>query len=136
MNFTTPKTRVNLPAAKLFEMTGNCRNIAHYISEQAKDISATDDTCSFTVENTAKVCLRILEKTPFTTVRFSAENDKNIPFFLTLNYTIISENETDVGVDLDIDIPIFLKPIIQKPLERFVNELSEKIKINAEKNAL
>ena len=136
MNFTTPKTRVNLPAAKLFEMTGNCRNIAHYMSEQAKDISATEDTCTFTIENIAKVCLKILEKKPFTNVRFSAENDKNIPLFLTLNYSIISENETDVEVDLDIDIPIFLKPVLQKPLQRFIETLSEKIKNAAENISL
>ena len=132
MNFTTPQTRVNVSASKLFEMTGNCQNIVHYISDQAKDISATEDTCTFTIENIAEVCLRILEKTPFTTVRFVAENDKNIPLFLTLNYTIISENETDVEVDLDIDIPIFLRPVLQKPLQRFIETLSEKIKNVAE----
>ena len=132
MNITTSKTRINLPAFKLFEMTSNCQSIAHHISNQAKDIIATEDTCTFTIENIAKVCLKILDKTPFATVRFSAENDKNIPFFLTLHYTTISDNETDVEIDLDIDIPIFLKPVLQKPLQRFVETLSEKIKNAAE----
>jgi len=136
MQIAAPKTRVNLPASKLFEMTGSCRNIAHYIADQAKDISATEDTCSFTVENIAKVTLKILDKIPCTHVRFMAENDKNIPLFLSLNYTPVADSETEIKILLDIDIPIFLKPIIQKPLERFVNELSEKIKINAEKNRL
>jgi hypothetical protein len=77
-----------------------------------------------------------LDKTPFKIVRFVAENDKNIPLFLTLNYMPVADNETDMEILLDIDFPIFLKPIIQKPLERFVNELSEKIQMNAEKNEL
>ena len=132
MNFTTPQTRVNASASKLFEMTGNCQSIAHYISDQVIDISATEDACTFTIENVAKVCLKILEKTPSTTVRFAAENDKNITLFLTLNYTKISENETDVEVDLDVDIPIFFKPVLQNPLQRFIETLSDKIKNAAE----
>jgi hypothetical protein len=98
-----------------------------------KEISAMDDTCSFTIENIAQVTLKILEKTPFTNIRYVLENDKNIPLFLTLNYTVVSENETDVVADLDIDLPIFLKPVLQKPLQRFMDTLSEKIKNNAEK---
>jgi hypothetical protein len=133
MNFTSPKTRVNLPAKKLFEWSGNFQNFAHYLSDHAKDISATEDTCSFTIENITKITLKILEKTPFKSIRFAADNDKNITLILTLNYTTVSETETDVEVTMDIDIPIFLKPILQQPLQRFVDTLSEKIKISTER---
>jgi hypothetical protein len=136
MKIPSPKTRINQPASKLFELAGNLQNFTRYMSDQVKDINATEDSCSFTIENIAKITLKILDKTPFTQIRFVAENDKNIPLFLTLNYTAVSENETDVIADLDIDIPIFLKPMVQKPLERFVETLSEKIKTEAEKNNL
>jgi hypothetical protein len=132
MNILSPKTRVNLPAEKLFEMSSDGRNFARYFSNQVKDIEATEDSCTFTVENIAKITLKILEKTPYTCIRFTAENDKNIPFFLTLNYSKVSENETDVEVGMDIDLPNFLKPVLQKPLQRFIDTLSEKIKNNAE----
>jgi hypothetical protein len=133
MKISNPNTRVNLPADKLFELSSNLQNFTRYMSDQVKDINATEDSCSFTMDNIAKITLKILEKTPFTQIRFVAENDKNIPLFLTLNYTTVSENETDVEVDLDIDLPLFLKPLVQKPLEHFVVTLSEKIKTEAEK---
>lgn len=137
MNITSPQTRIKLPIIQLFELTCNCRNFARYMSsDQVKDLSFIEDTCSFTIENMAKVTLKILEKTPFTQIRYVAENDKKIPLFLTLNYTAVTENETDVKVDMDIDVPIFLKPLIQKPLERFMETLSEKIKNNVEKKEL
>jgi len=132
MNFTSPKTRIKLPVAKLFELTSNGKNLAHCLSNQAKDISFTEDTCTFTVDNIAQVTLKILEKTPFSQIRFAAENDKNIPLFLTLNYTAVAEDETDVEADLEIEVPIFLKPVLQKPLQRFMDTLSEKIKNNVE----
>jgi len=134
MEITGTKTRVRLPAAKLFELSGNCQFFSHYLSDHVKDISATEDTCSFSVENIATITLRILDKTPFTSIRFAAENDKNIPFFLKLNFTEVSENETDVETIVDIDLPVFLKPVLQKPLQRFIDTLSEKIKIDAEKS--
>jgi hypothetical protein len=133
MKISSPQTRVNISAAKLFELAGNCQNLARYMPEEVKDFIATENTCSFTIENIAKVTLTILDKTPFTYIRYKADNDRNIPLFLDLKLNAVSENETDVDVELDIDIPFFLKPIIQKPLQRFVEELSKKIKIDAEK---
>jgi hypothetical protein len=133
MQIASPQTRVNLPATKLFELASNCQNFARFLSEQAKDITATEDTCSFTIENIAKITLKILDKTPFSSIRFVAENDKNIPLFIQLDYTEISENETDVVANLDIDLPIFLKPVLQTPLQRFMDSLSEKIKTETEK---
>jgi hypothetical protein len=136
MKITSPPTLVKLPIHKLFEMTGNLNNFTHYMSDRVKDISTTEDSCSFTVENIANVTLKILEKTPFTQIRFVAENDKNIPLFLTLNYTTVSENETSVEADMDIEVPVFLKPMVQKPLERFVETLTEKMKTEIEKKYL
>jgi len=112
MTITSPKTRVNLPASKLFEWSGNCQNFAHFLGDQAKDVNATEDTCSFTVENIAKINLKLLEKTQ-NKVRFVAENDKNIPLFIDFNYTATFENETEIEAVLDIDIPIFLKPLAE-----------------------
>ena len=136
MKINNPKTRVNLPASKLFGMAGNLQNFTQYMSDQVHDITVTEDSCSFTIENLAQITLKILDKTPFTQIRYAAENDKNIPLFLTLNYTAVSENETDVEVEIDMDIPIFLKPLVQKPLERFVETLSQKIKTEVEKTLL
>ena len=136
MKIPSPQTRINIPAAKLFELSSNCQNLARFLPEQVKEFSATEDSCSFTIENIANVILTILEKTPCTYIRYKAENDKNIPVSLELNYTAVSENETDVQVNLDVDIPFFLKPVIEKPLQRFVEELSEKIKNDTEKTGL
>jgi len=133
MEITGTKTRVKLSAAKLFKMASDCRNFSGYLSQDTKDIEATKDSCTFTVENIATVTLKILEKTPFTSIRFIAENDKNIPLFITLHYTEMSENETDVEAVLDIELPLFLKPVLQKPLQRFIDTLSEKISISAKK---
>jgi len=134
MIIVSPKTRIKQPASKLFETAGNLQNFTRYMSDQVKDIVVTEDTCTFTIESIAKITLRILEKKPFSQIRFLAENDKNIPLFLTLNYTPVSENETEVEADMDIELPIFLKPLLQKPLEHFVETLSEKIKNEAENN--
>jgi ribosome-associated toxin RatA of RatAB toxin-antitoxin module len=136
MKITSTQTRINLSAFKLFELAGNCRNFARYMPEQVKDFITTDDSCTFTLENITTVTLKILEKTPFTGICYVAENDKNIPLFLDLKCNVVSENETDVVAELDIEIPFFLKPMIEKPLQRFVEELSNKIKIDAEKTIL
>ena len=129
-------TRVNLSAEKLFELTTNCQNFPRFLSDQAKEINATEDSCTFSVENIAQITLKILEKTPFSKVRFVAENDKNIPFFLSLKFMKVSENETDVELNMEIELPLFLRPVLQRPLQRFMDTLSEKIKIEVEKSEI
>jgi hypothetical protein len=136
MKITSPITRVKLPAAKLFEMAGNCQNLSRYLPQEIKDFTATEDFCTFTIENITKVTLKILDKIPYTFLRYTAENDKSIPLFLELKINTIDENETDVEVNLDVDIPFFLKSMIEKPLQRFVTELSNRIKTDTETNAL
>lgn len=133
MKINSPITRINLSASKLYKMADNCQNLAQYLPEEVKDFTATEDSCSFTIENIAKITLKILDKTPYTYLRYSAENDKNIPLFLELKFNTVAENETDAEVNLDIDLPFFLKPMVEKPLRRFVDELSNKIKTTAEK---
>jgi len=133
MNITSPITRVNLPTEMLFELASSCRNFARFLSDEVKDITANEESCSFSVDNIAKITLKILEKIPFTTIRYAMENDKNIPLFLTMYCTKISDNETDIVIDMYIDIPLYLKPVLQKPLQRFIEAISEKIKTNAEK---
>ena len=133
MLISSPKTLVKQNITKLFELTNNCRNFSHYInSDQVKDMNVTEESCSFTIENITTVNLKILEKIPHSYIRFVAENDKNIPLFISLHFTPISETETDVEASLDIEIPIFLRPLVQKPLENFMKTISEKIKTNTE----
>jgi len=137
MLISSPKTRVKQNITKLFELTNNCRNFAHYLnSDQVKDMNVTEDSCSFTIENITTVNLKVLEKIPHSDIRFVAENDKNIPLFISLHFTPISETETDVEASLDIEIPVILKPLVQKPLENFMKTISEKIKTNTEIIAL
>jgi len=132
MKISSPQTRVNLPVDKIFKMASNCQNFVHYMTGHVKDVSATEDSCTFTIENIAKVTLKILEKTPDKSIRFVAENDKNIPFFLDLNFNVIAENETEVEAHLDMDVPLLLVPVLQKPLKHFMETLSEKLKNYAE----
>jgi len=136
MKVTAPKTRIKLAASKLYEWVSNFENFSHYLSDQVTDISTTADSCSFTIENITRVTLKIAEKIPFSKINFVADNDKNIPLFITLYFISVLENETEMEIDLDIEIPLFLKPILQKSLFRFVETLSEKIKIQAENNIL
>ena len=132
MKISSPETRVNLPVDKIFKMASNCQNFVHYMTDHVKDVSATEDSCTFTIENIAKVTLKIEEKVLDKSIRFVAENDRNIPFFLDLNFNALAENKTEVEAHLEVDIPLILRPIIQKPLKNFMETLSEKLKNYAE----
>jgi len=132
MIISSPKTIVKISDTKLFALAGNCKNFSQYIPEEVKDFCTTEDSCSFTIENISRITLTILERIPYSYICYKADNDKNIPLYIKIKLESVSENETNLEIELNLEVPVFLKPLIQKPLQRFVEELSKKIKLNTE----
>ena len=68
----------------------------------------------------------------YSLVVFRVGNDKNIPIELKIH---IEEHQGSsfAEIELEADIPFFLQGMVKSPLQKFIEILLEKIKIEAEK---
>lgn len=133
MNFSNKDQIINASAEKVFRLCSNCQNLISYMPPQVTDFKSTEDSCSFTVSNMFQVTLSITEKVEFEKIVYVASNDKNIPLSLTFFLKDIHPCQTSMSVEVEMDVPIFLRSMVKDPINNVLQMLTSKIKMEAEK---
>jgi carbon monoxide dehydrogenase subunit G len=94
--------------------------------EQIKDLEFDSDSCRFRVDPVGQVGLVIVEREPFKTIKFTAE-ESPIAFNLWIQLKQVEENDTRLKVTVKADINPMLKMMLSKPMESFVNKMADMI---------
>jgi carbon monoxide dehydrogenase subunit G len=111
---------------KIYNFVSNFNNFKQFIpADKVQDFESTEDSCHFSVPNMGKVGLRIIEKTPFNTVKVSGDGMANQQFNLWVQLKQVAENDTKVKVTIKADLNPMLKMMVSKPLQNFVDKLVE-----------
>ncbi len=133
MNATSPKTTILAPAAKVYALVANCNHFGKYIPPQINNFSSTEDQCQFTINNMITLQLIIVEKQPYSFVKFDAQNDMKKEMNMEVRIEEIDAQSANLELVLNADVPMFLRPMVKGHLQTFVDKLAEKIKEEAEK---
>lgn len=96
------------------------------VAEKFKDAQFDQDSCSFAVEGLGRVGFRIIEREPFKTIKFEAEN---IPFQINawIQLKQVAENDTRMKMTLKAEIPAMVKMMVDKKLKEGINSVAETI---------
>lgn len=135
MKVSSRKTVVQASDEKIYTLLNNFNNFGKLLPEQIQHWESTDKWCKFTIQGLLTMTLSILEKNEFSKIVYQADNDKNIQ--VTIVIDINGENEkSDILVEATVDVPVFLSAMLNKPMQNFVDLMTEKIKIEAEKEVI
>jgi hypothetical protein len=132
--YESDKISINCPAEKIFTFLSDFNNFGKLMPEQATNWKATQDTCSFSIQNMAQLAMRITEKTPFSKLVYSSESPSPFEFTLTTNLEIIADNQCTSMIVFDANINPMMNMMLQRPLQNFVNILNQKLKQTFETN--
>jgi len=94
--------------------------------DKVKDMTCDIDSCSVTVDPVGQLVLRIVERQPDHTIKFSADKSP-IDFNLWIQLKETSENDTRMKVTLKADIPFMIKAMIGSKVDGFVKQFAEMI---------
>lgn len=133
MKFSSSEQSLNSSVERVFNLCGNYKNLCTYLPPQVTNFEANEDSCTFTIQNMVKVTLSVAEKVEFERIVYVASNDKNIPISLSFFFKKIDENCSTLKIEMELEVPIFLRPMVNEPLEKFIQLMSEKIKMEVEK---
>jgi hypothetical protein len=117
---------------KVFQLVSNCSHFGNYLPPDITGFEATETYCTFNMSNVAAFRIEITEKTPSHFVHFEATNDKHIPISLEIHISPASTG-CEMKIELKADIPFFLQGMLKTPLQKFIDILSDRIQIEAEK---
>lgn len=126
-DFTSDTQQIPHGTVTVFETLSDLNNLAR-LGETLpvnglKDLSYDKDSCRFKVDTIGSIALRIIEREPHKTINLVSESSP-IPFTCWIQLVEAGDSDTRLRLTIRADIPLMLKPMVSKPLEKGVNDLA------------
>ena len=126
--FESAVKTINTNKKDIFNTLSDLRNVEkikdRIPQDKVKEIKLDQDSIAFVVDPVGNLCLRIIEREEFKTIKFTAEKSP-IDFLLWIQLVETTDNETKLKVTLKADLNPMLKMMASKPLEQFINMLAD-----------
>lgn len=113
---------------KVYEKLSELKNLENYKSkineDKVKDLRIEDDTILMKVEMLGEVGLKLIEKTPFDTLKFEGvKTPVSLNFWIQLKE--VSESDTRLKLTIKADLPMMVKAMASKPIKNFIEKLAD-----------
>lgn len=114
------QVQINKPLSEVFAFLGNANNHEKLMPESIYNWSSTEDECKFTIQNMAKLELKISERDPSGKVVIIPS--AKAPFDIKIEW-LLSETSTGCSAQMNIhaDLNPFIKMMAVGPLTKLVN---------------
>jgi hypothetical protein len=115
------KQTINKPLSEVFTFLANANNHKALMPENIYNWSSTEDECKFTIQNMAKLELKISERDA--NGKIVIVPSAAAPFDLNIVWTItaISETSCEAQMTINADLNPFIKMMAVSPLTKLVN---------------
>jgi len=118
---------VPYPASKIYEVLSNFDNFESLLpSDKIQNWQSFGDSCRFEVGGMGTFGLKIIDKEPDKTIKYTGDGTVPFNFFLWVQ---LKEDETfsKVKVTVDAELNAMMKMVAKGPLEQFVGMLADAI---------
>ncbi len=93
-------------------------------TEKIQNLKFDTDSCSFKIDMAGEVVFRIVEREPFSQIKFAVDlMPLKADFWIQLKK--FAENDTKMKLTLKAEIPSMLKMMVDKPLKDGINKIAE-----------
>ncbi|TXF74956.1 SRPBCC family protein [Chryseobacterium sp.] len=125
MNLEARKIIVNKSAAELTELLKTPENYKALMPEGLQTFETREDGFKFSLKGMPEIALKIAEVTDNKAVLKSASS--SLDFELVTHLTKLSEAQTEIQMIFEGKFNPFIKMMVEKPLQNFINSLTDKI---------
>ncbi len=113
---------------KIFAFISNFNNFENLIpKDKISDWQSTEDSCRFKVDGIGEAGLKIIEKEPFKTVKYSTDGKVPFNFYLWVQLKSVATNDTRIKLTLKADLNPMMKMMVSKHVKKFLNMLGDAI---------
>lgn len=125
MNLEGRKIIVNKSSKELSELLKNPENYKDFMPDGLNKFESRADGFKFGLQGLPEIALKLQEVTEEKAVLKSASS--SLDFALTATLKPINENQTEVQMLFEGKFNPFIKMMVEKPLQNFINTLSDKM---------
>ena len=132
MKLNGPKKRVVAQSETIYNLVSNCSHLSKYMPPEYELIASDSDSIEFEIKNITRLKIVIADRVPFSRVEFQVHNDKNFPILLVIDIDQ-QQMESEIELYIEADITFYLQPVVKSPLNKMMEEITNRIKVEAEK---
>jgi len=126
--FESEVKKIEANESEVFNMLSDLNNIERIKDripeDQIKDLQFDADSCRLSIDPVGQIGLRIVEREPFRTIKFAAEQSP-VDFNLWIQLKQADENDTRIKVTMKADLNPMIKMMVSKPIKNFVDKMAE-----------
>lgn len=119
------------PQQQIFDKVSNLSSFQERLDSMPQevknrlgDVKFTDDKIIINAPAVGQLVFAVTEKVAPEMLKLSAENSP-VPFFITLHFEPETETTTKVNSDLEVEIPMMLRPMVGGKLQEAADKFSE-----------
>lgn len=123
------KVSINKPVNEVFDFLADLNNHQQLMPENIYNWSSTKDEARFTIQNMAKLALKVTSITP--NKEIIVKPSEAAPFELELKWTLIDtgDGHTEAIYSIAADLNMMMKMVASGPLQKLVNHETAQLKI-------
>ena len=125
MNLEGRKIILNKPVAELVELLKNPQQYEQLMPDGLQKFEAIADGFKFSLKGMPEVALKVGEVNENKAILRSASS--SLDFELTTAMNAVSENQTEIQMFFEGKFNPFIKMMVEKPLQNFMDALTDKI---------
>jgi hypothetical protein len=112
----------------IYNVLSNFKNFSPYAqAAKLENWQAGDDWCSFDVQGIRDAGLKITEKEPFQTIKFTGNEKIPFQFYVWIQLKKVEAYDTRLKITLKADLNMMMKMIVGSKLQGGVDSLAEQI---------
>ena len=113
---------------KIFTFISNFNNFKDLVpQDKIKDWQSTEDTCRFKVDGIGDAGLKIVDREPSNTVKYSTDGKVPFNFYLWVQLKQVTESDTRIKLTIKADLNPMMKMMVSKHVTKFLNMLGDAI---------
>lgn len=126
--FESSVKSVSYAPETIYNLLCDFNNFSDVIQNQkVKDWESTTDTCRFKVEGVGEVGLRIIDREPFTTIKYTADGKTPFNFYLWVQIKEVAGNDSRIKLTIKADMNPMMKMVASQPIQKFLDMLADAI---------
>lgn len=128
MTIIESKVLINKPTNEVFEFLSDLNNHQQLMPENIYNWSSTKDEARFTIQNMAKLAIKISSITE--NKEIIATPTEEVPFALELKWTLNDDGngQTEAVHAISADLNMMMKMIVAGPLQKLVDHQTNALK--------
>lgn len=128
MTIIESKVSINKPIDEVFDFLSDLNNHQQLMPENIYNWSSTKDEARFTIQNMAKLALKVSSITK--NKEIIVKPSEQAPFELELKWTVTDEGEgkTEATHTISADLNMMMKMIVSGPLQKLVDHQADALK--------